>query len=31
MTPQVSEFIPSSLKYTGKHVEVADVNHVTAK
>ena len=31
MTPQVSDFIPGSLEYTDKYIEVADGNHVTAK
>ena len=31
MTPQVSDFIPGSLKDTDKYIEVADGNHVTAK
>ena len=31
MTPQVSDFIPGSLEYTDKHIEVADGHHVTAK
>ena len=30
MTPQVSYFIPGSLEDTDKHIEVADVHHVTA-
>ena len=31
MTPEVSDFIPGSLEYTDKHLEVADLHHVTAK
>ena len=31
MTPEVSDFIPGSLEDTDKHVEFADVHHVTAK
>ena len=31
MTPQVSDFIPGLLEDTDKHIEVADVHHVTAK
>ena len=31
MTPQVSDFIPGSLKETDKHIEVLDGYHVTAK
>ena len=31
MTPQVSDFIPGSLEYTGKYIEVIDVHHVTSK
>ena len=31
MTPEVSDFISGSLEDTDKHVEVADVNHVTTK
>ena len=30
MTPQVSGFITGSLEDTDKHIEVADVHHVTA-
>ena len=30
MTPEVSNFIPGLLEDTDKHVEVADVHHVTA-
>ena len=30
MTPEVSDFIPSSLLYTDKHIKVKDENHVTA-
>ena len=28
MTPEVSDFIPCSLEYTDKHIEVADGHHV---
>ena len=31
MTPEVSGFIPGSLKDTYKHIEVAERHHVTAK
>ena len=31
MAPEVSDFIPGSLKYTDKYIEVADGHHVTAK
>ena len=31
MTPDLSAFILDSLEYTGKHIEVADGHHVTAK
>ena len=31
MTPQALDFIPVSLEYTDKHIEVADGHHVTAK
>ena len=31
MAPEVSDFIPSSLEDTDKHIEVADGHHVTAK
>ena len=31
MTPEVSDFIPSSLEDTYKYIEVADGHHVTAK
>ena len=31
ITPQVSDFIPGSLEYADKHIEVADGNHVAAK
>ena len=31
MTPEVSYFIPVSLEYTDKHIEVADGHHVMAK
>ena len=31
MTPEVSDFIPGSLEYTYKHIEVADRYRVTAK
>ena len=31
MEPDVSDFIPSSLKDLDKHIEVADRHHVTAK
>ena len=31
MTPEVSDFIPGSLEYTEKYIEVAEGNHVTAK
>ena len=31
MTPEVSDFIPGSLEYTDKYIEVADGHHVTAK
>ena len=31
MTPTVSDFIPGSLEYTDKHIEVADGNHVTER
>ena len=29
MTPEVSDFIPGSLKDTDKHIEVADGNYIT--
>ena len=31
MMPQVQYFIPGSLEYTDKHIEVADGHHVAAK
>ena len=31
MTPEVSYFVPVSLEYTDKYIEVADRHHVTAK
>ena len=31
MTPEVSDFIPGSLKDTDKYIEVPDGHHVTAK
>ena len=31
MTPEVSDFIPGTLEDKDKYIEVADVNHVTAK
>ena len=31
MTPEVTGFIPGSLEYTDKFIEVADGHHVTAK
>ena len=31
MTPEVSDFIPGSLEDRYKHIEVADVHHVTAR
>ena len=31
MTPEVSDFIPGSLKDTNKYIEVADGHHVTEK
>ena len=31
MTPEVTNFITGSLKYTDKFIEVADRHHVTAK
>ena len=31
MTPEVSYFIPGSLEYTDKYIEVEDGHHVTAK
>ena len=31
MTPRVSNFIPSLLEDTDKHIEFADLHHVTAK
>ena len=31
MTLEVSDFIPVSLEYTDKHIEVAYGHHVTAK
>ena len=31
MTPQVSNFIPGSLKHTDKYIEVAGGYHITAK
>ena len=31
MTPQFSDFIPGSLEDTGKHIEVVDGHHITAK
>ena len=31
MKPEVSDFIPGSLEYTDKHIEVADGHHVTVK
>ena len=31
ITPQVPYFIPGSLEYTDKYIEVVDGHHVTAK
>ena len=31
MTPEVSDFIPITLKYTDKYIEVTGGHHVTAK
>ena len=31
MTPEISDFIPGSLEYTDKYIEVADGHHITAK
>ena len=31
ITPEVSDFVPGSLKDTDKHIEVVDGHHVTAK
>ena len=31
MTSEVSDFIPVSLEYTDKYIEVADGHHVTSK
>ena len=31
MTPEVSYFIPGSLEYTDKHIEVVDGHHITTK
>ena len=31
MTPEISDFTPGSLEVTDKHIEVADVHHITAK
>ena len=31
MTPEISYFIPGSLEYTEKYIEVVDRHHVTAK
>ena len=31
MTPEVSDFIPSSLEDTNKHIEVTDGYHATKK
>ena len=31
MTPEVTDFIPGSLEYTDKFIEVADGHHVIAK
>ena len=31
MTPEVAGFIPGSLEYTDKYIEVAEGHHVTAK
>ena len=31
MTPEVSDFIPSSLEDTYKYIEVADGHHITEK
>ena len=31
MTPQILDFIPSSLEDMDKHIEVADEHNVTAK
>ena len=30
MTPEVSDFIPSLLEDTDKHIEVVEIHHVTA-
>ena len=30
MMPQVSDFIPGLLNETDKHIEVADIHHITA-
>ena len=31
ITPEVSDFIPGSLEYTNKHIEVVDGHHFTAE
>ena len=31
MAPEVSDFIPGLLEYTDKHIEMADIHHVTGK
>ena len=31
IAPEVSDFIPSSIYFTDKHIEVADGHHVMAK
>ena len=31
MSPEISNFIPSSMAETGKYIEVADGNFITAK
>ena len=31
MTPEITDFIPSSLEDTNKYIEVADGHHVNAK
>ena len=31
MTPEVSDFIPGSLEYTDKYIELADGHYVTAE
>ena len=31
MTPEILDFIPGLLEDTDKHIEVVDINHITAK